>query len=212
MTTSVPVDSTILERAVEILRRGGLVAYPTDTVYGLAALPTDARAVQRLFETKSRSPDRVVSLLIASPADVALVATDVPEEAQRLMRAFWPGALTIVLQKASGFPSDAVGETVALRVPDHPVPRELARLLGAPITGTSANVSGGPEPLTADDARSQLGEAVDLVIDGGRCPGGRPSTVVDCTVTPPRIVREGAISREELVRAAGVRFSQEPPT
>ena len=207
MTTSVSVDSTILERAVEILRGGGLVAYPTDTVYGLAALPTDARAVRRLFETKKRSPDRVVSLLIASPADVALVATEVPEDAQRLMRAFWPGALTVVLQKASSFPSDAVGETVALRVPDHPVPRELARLLGAPITGTSANVSGGPEPLTADDARSQLGDAVDLVIDGGRCPGGRPSTVVDYTVTPPRIVRESAIRREELARAAGVEFA-----
>ena len=207
MTTSVPVDSTILERAVDILRRGGLVAYPTDTVYGLAALPTDARAVHRLFETKSRSPDRVVSLLIASPADVALVATGVPEEAQRLMSAFWPGALTIVLQKASSFPADAVGETVALRVPDHPVPRELARLLGAPITGTSATVSGGPEPLTADDARSQLGDAVDLVIDGGRCPGGQPSTVVDYTVTPPGIVRESAISREELARAAGAKFA-----
>ena len=207
MTTSIPVDPAILERAVEILRRGGLVAYPTDTVYGLAALPTDAQAVRRLFETKSRSPDRVVSLLIASPADVALVAANVPEDAERLMSAFWPGALTIVLQKAASFPADAVGETVALRVPDHPVPRELARLLGTPITGTSANVSGGPEPLTPEDARSQLGDAVDLVIDGGRCPGGRPSTVVDCTVAPARIVRESAISREELVRAAGAEFA-----
>ena len=179
LTTSIPVEPAILERAVEILRGGGLVAYPTDTVYGLAALPTDAQAGRRLFETKSRSPDRVVSLLIASPADVALVAANVPEDAERLMSAFWPGALTIVLQKAASFPADAVGETVALRVPDHPVPRELARLLGMPITGTSANVSGGPEPLTPEDARSQLSDAVDLVIDGGRCTGGRPSTVVD---------------------------------
>jgi L-threonylcarbamoyladenylate synthase len=95
---------------------------------------------------------------------------------------------------------------VALRVPDHPVPRELVRLLGAPITGTSANVSGGLEPLTAQAVRAQLGEAVDLVIDGGHCPG-TPSTVVDCTVEPPRVLREGAIAREELVRAAGARFA-----
>jgi L-threonylcarbamoyladenylate synthase len=122
------------------------------------------------------------------------------------MHAFWPGALTIVLPRAAGFRSKALADTIAVRVPDQPVPRELVRLLGAPITGTSANVSGGPDPLTADDVRAQLGEAVDLIIDGGPCPGGRPSTVVDCTVDPPRVVREGAVSREELVRAAGVRF------
>lgn len=207
MPTSSALDSQLLERAAEILRRGRLVAYPTDTVYGLAALPTDPQAVRRLFEAKKRPVDKVTPLLIASPADLDLVAAEVPEVARRLMQAFWPGALTIVLRKASTFQSTAVGDTVALRVPAHPVPRELVRLLGAPITGTSANVSGGPEPLSAQDARAQLGEAVDLIIDGGQCPGGRPSTVVDCTVEPPRIVREGAISREELVRAGGVKFS-----
>jgi L-threonylcarbamoyladenylate synthase len=196
-----------LQRAVEVLRAGSLVAYPTDTVYGLAALPTDARAVERLFEAKGRPADRGVPLLIASPADLALVAADVPEVASGLMQTFWPGALTIVLPTAAGFRSPAIGETVALRVPDHPVPRELVRLLGGPITGTSANVSGGAEPLTADDVRSQLGDAVDLIIDGGQCEGGQPSTVVDCTTQPPRVVREGAISREELVRAVAVRFS-----
>ena len=207
MTTSPPVDPTLLERAVEALRRGGLVAYPTDTVYGLAALPTDDEAVRRLFEAKKRPLDQSTPLLIASPADLALVAGEVPEVARRLMHAFWPGALTIVLPKALRFHSKAiVGDSVGVRVPDHPVPRELVRLLGAPITGTSANVSGEPEPVTADDVRAQLGDAVDLVIDGGRCAGGRPSTVVDCTVAPPRIVREGAISREELVRAAGPQF------
>lgn len=196
-----------MQRAVEILRASKLVAYPTDTVYGLAALPTDARAVERLFEAKGRPADRGVPLLIASPADLAVVAADVPEVASGLMQTFWPGALTIVLPTAPGFRSPAIGETVAVRVPDHPVPRDLVRLLRGPITGTSANVSGGPEPLTADDVRSQLGDAVDLIIDGGRCEGGQPSTVVDCTTQPPRVVREGAISREELVRAVAVRFS-----
>jgi L-threonylcarbamoyladenylate synthase len=199
-------DPATLQQAVATLRNGGLVAYPTDTVYGLAALPTDDGAIERLFAAKGRAIDKAVPLLIASPADLALVAADVPEVARLLMHAFWPGALTIVLPRAAGFRSKALADTIAVRVPDQPVPRELVRLLGAPITGTSANVSGGPDPLTADDVRAQLGEAVDLIIDGGPCPGGRPSTVVDCTVDPPRVVREGAVSREELVRAAGVRF------
>lgn len=183
-----------------MLRRGGLVAYPTDTLYGLAARPTDARAVERLFEAKRRPTERTVPLLIASPRDLSAIAEDVSEVARRLMGAFWPGALTIVLRTSSSFRSPAVGETVAVRVPDHPTPRELVRILGEPITGTSANISGGPEPLTAAEVRSQLGDAVDLVVDGGRCPGGRPSTVVDCTAQPPRIVREGAIGREKLMR------------
>lgn len=200
------VDEPLLERAVALLCSGRLVAYPTDTLYGLAALPTDSRAVERLFAAKGRPAERAVPLLIASPADLALVAEAVPEVAQRLMRAFWPGALTIVLRRASAFRSDAIGETVAVRVPDHPVPRALVRLLGAPITGTSANSSGGPDPLTAEDVRAQLGDAVDLVIDGGRCPGARPSTVVDCTAERPRVVRAGSIGHEELVRAAGTQF------
>ena len=201
------MDPALLQRAVEVLRRGGLVVYPTDTVYGLGADATNEKAVEKLFEAKKRRLDQSIPLLIASPSDLAQVTDEVPDVAQRLITAFWPGGLTIVLPKAPNFHSAAVvGGTVGVRVPDHPVPRELVRQLGAPITGTSANVSGGPEPLTADDARSQLGDAVDLVIDGGCCPGGTPSTVVDCTVAPPRIVREGAISREELVRAAGVQF------
>ena len=201
------IDEAIIARAVEVLRSGGLVAYPTDTVYGLAALPGDDGAVERLFAAKGRDPEQSTPLLIASPRDLAAVAVDVPAFALGLMREFWPGGLTIVLRKAPAFHSKAiVGDTVGVRVPDHAVPRELVRLLGGPITGTSANIAGGPEPLTADDVRSQLGDRVDLIIDGGRCPGGRPSTVVDCTTEPPRIVREGAIGREELVRAAGTRI------
>lgn len=207
MTARAPLDPAILKRAVEILRGGGLVAYPTDTVYGLAALPTDGAAVRRLFEAKGRAPDQATPLLIAWAEQLPIVATEVPASAWLLIEAFWPGALTIVLPKAQTFRSVAVGETVGVRVPDHPTPRELARMLGGPITGTSANLSGpNPEPLTADDVRSQLGDVVDLVIDGGRCAGGRPSTVVDCTVAPPRILREGGISREALEEKTGVSF------
>lgn len=208
MTASQLADDATIQRAVALLREGGLVAYPTDTVYGLAVDPTNDDAVERLFAAKKRRPDQSTPLLIASPHDLAKIVADVPEVATRLIGAFWPGGLTIVLRKAATFRSLAVsGETVALRVPDHPVPRELVRLLGGPITGTSANRAGGPEPLTAADVRGQLGDAIDLVIDGGRCAGGTPSTVVDCSVSPPRIVRAGAITREELVRAAGVQFA-----
>ncbi|MCH8850384.1 MAG: threonylcarbamoyl-AMP synthase [Chloroflexi bacterium] len=201
-----PADPPSLERAARVLRAGGLVAYPTDTLYGLAALPADDEAVRSLFEAKSRPLDQPLPLLIASKADVASVADSTPSVAARLMAEFWPGPLTIVLRKAQSFHSIAVGDTVALRVPAHDVPRALARLLSSPITGTSANVSGGPDPLTADEVRAQLGERVELIIDGGRCPGGGASTVVDCTVDPPRILRDGAIGREALARAAGVAF------
>ena len=204
--TIVPADSPSLERAARVLRAGGLVAYPTDTLYGLAALPANDEAVRSLFEAKSRPLDQPLPLLIASTADVPSVAESTPSVASRLMAEFWPGALTVVLRKAQSFHSIAVGDTVALRVPAHDAPRALARLLSSPITGTSANVSGGPDPLTAEEVRSQLGERVELIIDGGRCPGGGPSTVVDCTVDPPRILRDGAIDREALVRAAGVAF------
>jgi L-threonylcarbamoyladenylate synthase len=202
--TTTNVDAAIIEEAAEVLRNGGLVAYPTDTVYGLAALPSDDAAVESLFAAKRRRPDQSTPLLIASPRDLMLVTHDVPQVAQNLIRDFWPGGLTIILRKSPSFHSRAItGDTVGVRVPDHIVPRELVRLLGSPITGTSANIAGGPEPLTADGVREQLGDSVDYVIDGGRCPGGTPSTVIDCTVEPPRILRAGAISREELVRAAG---------
>ena len=207
MSTLSTSEPGALDRAVEVLRRGGLVAYPSDTVYGLAALPANDRAVEQLFRVKQRPAEQSMPLLISSPHDLAKVAANVPPVALRLIGHFWPGALTIVLARAPSFHSNAVaGDTVALRVPDHAVPRELVQRLASAITGTSANVSGGPEPVTADDVRAQIGDGVDLILDGGPCAGGTPSTVIDCVEEPPRIVREGAISREELVRAAGTQI------
>ncbi len=198
------IDRDVVQRAVEILRGGGLVAYPTDTVYGLAALPANDEAVARLFEAKRRDPNQPTPLLIDDAGRVETLVADVPQSARLLMAAFWPGALTIVLTTSSSFHSNAVGKTVGLRVPDHPLPRELCRLLDSPITGTSANVADGPEPLSADDVCEQLGDAVDLVIaeerNEGRRPGDRPSTVVDCTVSPPRILRHGAIEEADVLR------------
>jgi len=192
------IDPALLQQAADILRSGCLVAYPTDTVYGLAADPTNAEAVRKLSTVKQRDPEQPMPHLVADAAMAASAAAAVPEQALLLIEAFWPGALTIVMEKAPGYASAATDDTIGLRVPDHSVPRELARMFGGPITGTSANVAGGPEPLSAEDVRRFLGEAVDLVIDGGTCPGDRPSTVIDCTVDPLKILRVGAIMREEI--------------
>ncbi len=197
------IDEQLLAQAAGVLLSGGLVAYPTDTVYGLAADPTNAEAVHKLSEAKNRDPDQPMPHLITSYQRVASVASDVPPAARRLMREFWPGGLTIILRKAQTYPSTATGGTIGLRVPDHPVPRALSRLLGGPITGTSANIAGGPEPLSAADVRAFLGDAVDLIIDGGPCSGGQPSTVIDCTLDPPMILRLGAVSRAEIERFLG---------
>ncbi len=197
------VDANILDQAAEILKNGGLVAYPTDTVYGLAADPTNAEAVRKLSEAKKRDPNQPMPHLLADAVFVGDVAAHIPTAAITLMRSFWPGGLTIILDKAASYRSAATGETIGLRVPDHPVPRALSKHLGGPITGTSANIAGGPEPLSAEDVRGFLGDAVDLIIDGGPSPGEEPSTVIDCTQDPPVLLRQGTVPREEIERILG---------
>ena len=185
-----------IEAGVAALGIGALVAYPTDTLYGLGANAFDDAAVERVFEAKGRPRGMPIPLLLSDSDWLAQVAMDVPPLAVRLAQAFWPGPLTMVLPAGPRVPAlvTARGWTVAVRVPDHPVPRELARRLGAPITGTSANPSGGPDPYTADDVRQRMGSAVAFVIEGGPAPTGRPSTVLDITCDPPRLLREGALS------------------
>ena len=184
----------------DILRRGGVVAYPTDTLYGLGADITQPAAVEQVFEAKGRPHGMPLPVLLSDVDALSMVSDDVPPLAWTLARRLWPGPLTLVVPRASRVPAiiAARGWTVAVRVPDHPVPRELSRLLGAPITGTSANLSGGPSPHTAEEVRRQLGKNVDLVIEGGPPPDGRASTVLDITQTPPRILRLGAISWKDL--------------
>jgi L-threonylcarbamoyladenylate synthase len=190
------VDEALLKRAVGCLQKGGLVAFPTDTLYGLGAAASHESAVKRLFAAKQRPLDRPLPILIASAEDVDVIAAEVQATARRLMEAFWPGGLTLVLRRHPRFRSLALagGDTVAVRVPAHPVALGLLRRLGEPITGTSANLSGLPGPRTAEEVRRQLGDRVDLVLDAGPCPGGVESTVVDCTADPPRVLREGAVS------------------
>ncbi len=182
------------------MRRGGIVAYPTDTVYGLGVLPELRQAVERIYRIKGRPQGMALPLLLSDVSRIGDAADSVPESAWLLARAFLPGALTLVLLKADTVPDfvTAGGRTVAVRVPAHPVPIALIRGLGKPIVGTSANLSGKPSALTADEVRAQLGESVDFIIDGGRAPGGVESTVVDCTVEPPAVLREGALSVARL--------------
>lgn len=212
---AVPLNSQLtdaLERqvalAVDILRKGGVVAYPTDTLYGLGADAFNEQAVERVFVIKGRPHGMPLPLLLADADALAQVASEVPPLARVLAERFWPGALTLVIPRSAKVPELVSGRgwKVGVRVPDHPVPRELARRLGAPITGTSANKSGGPDPRTADDVRRQLGDEVDLVIEGGGLPAGQPSTVLDLTGPSPRIVRQGAITKEALEAACGLRF------
>jgi len=194
-----------LAEAVAVLKGGGLVAYPSDTVYGLGAAASDERAVARVFTVKGRLSEKALSLLLADVGDMAPLCAEVPATAKLLAERFWPGPLTLVLRRSPAFQSAALGggDNVALRVPNHPFLQELIRVLGEPITGTSANRSGQPSCRTAQEVQRELGDAVDLIIDGGSSRVGRESTVVDITTDALKMLREGAISRREVERVLG---------
>jgi len=189
-----------VEQAITILKRGGIVACPTDTVYGVGAAINIERAVERVYQIKGRPHSRALPILLADKSEIAEVAKAVPPIAWRLADRFLPGALTIVLPKADSVSDIVTGglKTIAVRIADHPIPIAIVRGLGVPIVGTSANLSGSPSALTAEEVRAQLGARVDMIIDGGRCPGGWESTIIDLTGETPLILREGPISSEEL--------------
>ena len=189
-----------IEQAIDILKRGGPVAFPTDTVYGLGANCLDEAAVARVYEAKGRPRHLALSLLLSHADQMESVAQFTPEIAWRLADRFLPGGLTLVLWKAPWVSSSLTGggDKIAVRVPNHPVPIALIRGLGSPITGTSANITGNPSVLTAEEVHQQMGDRVEFVVDGGRCPGGMESTVLDLTEEIPKILRQGAIPREEI--------------
>jgi L-threonylcarbamoyladenylate synthase len=192
-----------LKTGVEVLKNHGVVAYPTDTLYGLGAAFNDLEAVERVFDIKGRPRNAALPLLVASHEDVEQVAVGLNPWAEILMEAFWPGPLTLVVPSAQATPDVVTGGsgTVAVRMPDHPVPQALVRGLGCPITGTSANPTGGSDPATAEDVRRALGDRVDCVIDGGPAPIGQPSTVIDLTGKRPRLIRAGALTVEAIEEA-----------
>ena len=199
-----PSPAADVEAAARHLRQGGVAAIPTDTIYGLAANALDERAVRRVFSLKRRPSGMALPLLLADAADLERWGREVPELARLLAQRFWPGALTLVVRKAADIPDVATGglDTVALRVPAHDTPRALARMLGVPITGTSANRSGSPGLTDADAVRREFAGEPCMVVDG-QCDGGVASTLVDVTGAEPRIIREGAVSRRELAEACG---------
>ena len=189
-----------IEVAACLLRKGGVVAIPTDTLYGLAADAFDAEAIERVFRIKERPEGMALPVLLADSGQLSSVVSNVPQSAENLAEAFWPGPLTLVLRRADELPArlTAGGPTVAVRVPAHPVPCELARLLGHPITGTSANISGAPDAQSLDELRSQIGGRVDCLITAGPAPAGTASTIVDLSGETPRLVREGVIPFAEI--------------
>jgi L-threonylcarbamoyladenylate synthase len=189
-----------IEKGIEIIRKGGVVAFPTDTVFGLGAGAYLESAIERIFQVKQRPPEMALPLLIGSVAQVHEVALDVPAYGWRLIKEFFPGGLTLVVFRTRVVKNIITGggDTVAIRMPDHPVPQALIRGSGMPIVGTSANISGQSNPLTIEGVRQQIGDKVDMVIEGGPLPKGIESTVVDVTGPLPVVLRVGAISREEL--------------
>jgi L-threonylcarbamoyladenylate synthase len=204
-----PDGDTARALAVDLLRAGGIVAVPTDTVYGIAADMALTDAIERLFAAKRRPPEKAVAVLLADVEQASTLGVMGPA-AQALGERFWPGGLTLVLPVRPGvlLPRVLAGgaPTIGVRVPDHPAPRALARVLG-PLPTTSANVSGEPDARDAQEIAALLGDALALVIDGGPIHGGPASTVVDCTLDLPVIRREGAIPAERIVEtleAAGL--------
>jgi L-threonylcarbamoyladenylate synthase len=186
------------QRALTLLRSGGLVAFPTDTVYGLAADPWNEDAVKRLYQVKERPKELPIPLLLSDATELNRVAR-LPERCLELPDRFWPGGLTLVLSKKAAV-SDWVTDrpTVAVRVPDLPLAREIIRQAGGVLAVTSANISGAPSPVTAQDVEEQLGGRIALILDGGPCRAGVPSTILDCSASPPEILRHGIISGEAL--------------
>jgi L-threonylcarbamoyladenylate synthase len=191
-------EFTSIPYAYEVLQKGELVAFPTDTVYGVGALAFDGNAVESIYVAKDRPPEKAIPILIGDPHDLEKVGMDIPAAGRKLVARFWPGPLTILVPKRLDLP-EAVSatSTVGVRVPDHPVARALLRLTG-PMAVTSANISGRQSPVSAQEVYEQLGGRIALILDGGRTPGGIPSTLVDCTTAELKILREGPISKDEL--------------
>lgn len=194
-----------IAKGADLLKHGKLVVFPTDTVYGVGADPFNPRAVGKLFAAKGRAGEKAIPLLISDPVLLETVACEISQAARALAKQFWPGGLTIVVVKAKAIPEIVTGggPSVAVRMPDHPVALALIAAAGGVIAATSANLSGQASPITAEEAARQLSGRVDFFLDGGCCPGGVVSTVVDVSRGRPRLVRTGAIGVEEIEAVLG---------
>lgn len=191
-----PADDAALAHAARILAQGAVIAFPTDTVYGLCCDLFDREAVGRIYDIKGRLAHLPLIAMVAGYDEWPEVAASLPEYVRDLMDRWWPGPLTIILPARADIPPEVLGggHTIGLRIPDHPAALRLLQLSDRPLATTSANLSGRPAAVTAADVAMQLGDLVELILDAGPAPGGLASTVLDCTVTPPMILREGPIS------------------
>jgi L-threonylcarbamoyladenylate synthase len=194
-------DPHAIDRAIQTLQAGGLLAFPTDTVYGLAAHLLDPASIDRLYAVKDRDSTKAIPVLLSSPDELAQVTAEMNVMALRLARRFWPGPLTLVVPRHPSLPDNLSNlPTIGVRMPDHPLALALMRRTG-PLAVTSANLSGAENTRTAQEVYAQLGGRIELILDGGRTPGGFPSTVVDCTAAEPAILRQGPITAADLQQA-----------
>jgi L-threonylcarbamoyladenylate synthase len=199
-TRILPIDSfDAIKEALRIIQSGGLVAFPTDTVYGLAADIHSMAAIDRIYQVKGRDMAKAIPVLISQMDQLNQVASEFPASAHRLAERFWPGALTLIIPRLASLPDNlSSGQTVAIRMPDYPPVLTLLQHCG-PLAVTSANLSGQVNPLSVADVVTQLNGKIDLVLDGGKVSGGVPSTIVDCSVELPVITRHGAIPDEDIL-------------
>jgi L-threonylcarbamoyladenylate synthase len=200
MTEILPISRKSIKRARRLLRDGEIVAFPTDTVYGVGVNAFDRSAVRKLYKAKKRPAEKAVPVFITQIDDLDQVARDVPDKAWKLLKKFWPGALTVVLLCSPNLPDEVTAgqDTIAVRLPAHPVCLELVKKVGSPLAVTSANISGQAAPTSAEDVLAQLEGRIALILDGGQTPTPHPSSIVDLSVYPPRLLREGDLSLDIL--------------
>ncbi len=198
-------DKKAIDRAVKLLRDGEVIAFPTDTVYGVGAHGLNERAIEKLFDAKSRPRERAIPFLLASVKDLSQVAREIPKDVKTLAEKFWPGALTLVVLPHKRVPKILIAhsDSVAVRVPNHEITRTIIQKLGAPLAATSANISSQPDPATAEQVAAYLNDRIPLILDGGPTPGNIPSTVLDLTTEPPTVRRVGSIAAEEIELVLG---------
>ncbi|HOE22828.1 MAG: threonylcarbamoyl-AMP synthase [Syntrophaceae bacterium] len=199
-------EEDVIGSAAVIISRGGVIAYPTETIYGLGADATNEQAIRKIFEIKGRNFSNPVSLIIGRREDVHPLVRAIPKTAQKLMDAFWPGPLTIVFEAAGCVSPLLTAKTgkIGIRLSGHDGARQIALAAGKPLTATSANLSGLPECATADEVIAQLGDRLDAVVDLGNTSGTAGSTIIDTTTEQPVILRAGVISREEILQKTGI--------
>lgn len=199
-------EEDVIGSAAAIISRGGVIAYPTETIYGLGADATNEQAIRKIFEIKGRNFSNPVSLIIGRREDVHPLVRAIPKTAQKLMDAFWPGPLTIVFEAAGCVSPLLTAKTgkIGIRLSGHDGARQIALAAGKPLTATSANLSGLPECATADEVIAQIGDRLDAVVDLGNTSGTAGSTIIDTTTEQPVILRAGVISREEILQKTGI--------